>query len=165
MAAKKAGELIRDARKEAGWTQEQLARKVRGVSAADISKAERGELDLTRDQLKAVAKALGITQTSLLNAPRGGVSSTSSAAKKKTSGTSASSDNTVKVTTAERKLLRLYRKADSTTKQYVIQYLEGSVEGSSAGGELLGAILGGAVDAMMGKKGTTRAKESDENNE
>ena len=165
MAAKKAGELIRDARKEAGWTQEQLARKVRGVSAADISKAERGELDLTRDQLKAVAKALGITQTSLLNAPRGGVSSTSSAAKKKTSGTSASSDNTVKVTTAERKLLRLYRKADSATKQYVIQHLEGSVEGSSAGGELLGAILGGAVDAMMGKKGTTRAKESDENNE
>ena len=42
--AKKVGTLIKEARTEAGLTQEQLARKVKGVSASDISKAERGEL-------------------------------------------------------------------------------------------------------------------------
>ena len=40
MARKKVGELIKEARTGAGMTQEQLARKVKGISAQDISKAE-----------------------------------------------------------------------------------------------------------------------------
>ena len=40
---KKIGELIKEARTNAKLTQEQLAQKVDGVSASDISKAERGE--------------------------------------------------------------------------------------------------------------------------
>ena len=43
LMAKKVGELIKKARTDAGLTQEQLAKKVDGITAADISKAERGE--------------------------------------------------------------------------------------------------------------------------
>ena len=43
LMAKKVGELIKKARTDAGLTQEQLAKKVDGVTASDISKAERGE--------------------------------------------------------------------------------------------------------------------------
>ena len=42
MAAKKIGTVIREARTAAGLTQEQLARKVTGVSAADLRKVEAG---------------------------------------------------------------------------------------------------------------------------
>ena len=70
MAAKKVGTLIKEARTAEGLTQEQLARKVAGVSAADVGKVERGEVDFTQAQLKLIAKALGVTQASLLNAPK-----------------------------------------------------------------------------------------------
>jgi ribosome-binding protein aMBF1 (putative translation factor) len=43
MATKKVGDLIKEARTNAGLTQAQLAKKVDGVTASDISKAERGE--------------------------------------------------------------------------------------------------------------------------
>lgn len=52
MASKKLGNLIKEARTEAGLTQEQLARRIAGVSASDISQAERGLKDLTQEQLK-----------------------------------------------------------------------------------------------------------------
>ena len=67
---KKVGKLIKAARTEADMTQEALARKVKGVSANDISLAERGEKDLTQEQLKLIAKATGVTQASLLNAAK-----------------------------------------------------------------------------------------------
>ena len=70
MAAKKIGTVIREARTAAGLTQEQLARKVTGVSAADLRKVEAGEADFTQAQLKALAKPLGVTQKSLLEAPK-----------------------------------------------------------------------------------------------
>lgn len=44
--AKRVGELIKKARTDAGLTQERLAKKVDGVMASDIGKAERGEKDL-----------------------------------------------------------------------------------------------------------------------
>ena len=69
MAAKTQGQLIKEARTAAGMTQEQLAKKVKGLSASDISKAERSEIALTNDQVKAIAKATGVTQKSLLEAP------------------------------------------------------------------------------------------------
>ena len=64
MASKKLGNLIKEARPEAGLTQEQLARKIAGLSASEISAAERGVGDLTQDQLKKIAKATGVTQAS-----------------------------------------------------------------------------------------------------
>ena len=61
MASKKLGNLIKEARTEAGLTQEELARKIPGVSASDISQAERGLADLTLEQLKKIAKVTGVT--------------------------------------------------------------------------------------------------------
>ena len=67
MASKKVGTLIKEARTEAGLTQEQLARRIAGLSANDISLAERHQKDLTQDQLRQIAKITGETQTSLLD--------------------------------------------------------------------------------------------------
>ena len=66
---KKTGELIRGARTGAKMTQQQLAKAV-GLTPGEIGKAERGELDLTQAALKAIAKATGVTQASLLNAEK-----------------------------------------------------------------------------------------------
>lgn len=127
MAAKKVGTLIREARTDAGMTQEQLARKVKGLSASDISRAERGEKDLTQEQLKAIAKATGVTQKSLLDAAKGTSSSSrktsSSSSKKKTS--SSSSKSSMQVTASERKLVELYRAASSDDKKDAIRKLKG----------------------------------------
>ena len=117
MASKKLGNLIKEARTEAGLTQEQLARKISGLSAADISAAERGVGDLTQDQLKKIAKATGVTQASLLNAAKG---SSSSSSKKSTA-----SKSSMQVTATEKKLVELYRKADTKTKQEVMKVLKG----------------------------------------
>ena len=68
--ANKVGPLIKEARTGAGLTQEQLAKKIKGVTASDISKAERGELELTQTVLKEIAKYTGVTQSSLISAAR-----------------------------------------------------------------------------------------------
>ena len=60
------GTRIRQARTGAKLTQAALGEAI-GLSAAEISKAERGELQLSQAKLKAIAKATGVTQTSLLN--------------------------------------------------------------------------------------------------
>lgn len=115
MAAKKVGTLIKEARVNAGLTQEQLARRISGLSASDISLAERGKKDLTQAQLKQIAKITGVTQASLLNAAKG------STAKK----TSSSGSKSMKVTATEKKLVELYRKADTDTKKAVLNMLKG----------------------------------------
>lgn len=138
MASKKVGTLIKEARTEAGLTQEQLARKIAGLSASDISAAERHQKDLTQDQLKKIAKATGVTQASLLNAAKG--SST-----KKTPSASKSS---MQVTATEKKLVQLYREADSDTKKKVMNLLKGS---SSLAGDLLEGLLDkeDIIDGLM----------------
>ena len=71
MAVKKVGTLVKEARTAAGLTQEKLAKAVGGdLTAAEISRCERGEADLTAAQLKKIAVACGVTQTSLVNAPK-----------------------------------------------------------------------------------------------
>jgi transcriptional regulator with XRE-family HTH domain len=128
MASKKVGTLIKEARTEAGLTQEQLARKIAGLSASDISAAERGQKDLTQDQLKKIAKATGVTQASLLNAAKG------STAKK----TSSASKSSMQVTATEKKLVQLYREADADTKKKVMNLLKGK---DSLAGDLLEDLL------------------------
>lgn len=141
--AKKVGELIKKARTDAGLTQEQLAKKVDGVTAPDISKAERGEKELSQAALKQIAKATGVTQASLLNAAKPSGKSGSTTGKTTASGTS------VKVTAAEKKLLELYRKADTDTKKEAIRVLSG--EQGEGLGNLLNSLLGSAID-LLGKK-------------
>ena len=127
MASKKLGTLIKEARVNAGLTQEQLARKIAGLSASDISLAERGKKDLTQDQLKRIAKATGVTQASLLNAAKGSTSSSST-----------SSKTSIKVTATEKRLVELYRAADSATKNEALKVLKGE---DSLAGNVLETLL------------------------
>ena len=139
MASKKLGDLIKEARMNADLTQEQLAKKIAGLSASDISMAERGKKDLTQEQLKRIAKATGVTQASLLNAAKGSSAKASSSTAGKTS---------IKVTATEKKLVELYRKADAATKKEAMNILKG--EDSSAE-DVLETIMD-SVQSMLGKK-------------
>jgi len=160
MASKKVGTLIKEARTAADLTQEQLARKIKGLSASDISMAERGQKELTQTQLKEIAKATGVTQASLLNAAKG-TSAKATTAKKnsavKKSSTekkstsekkTSSSQSTVKVTAAEKKLLELYRAADSETKKAAVKLLKGEEESADS---VLENILGVVQDMLENK--------------
>ena len=155
MATKKVGALVKEARTNAGLTQEALAKKISGLSATDIGKCERGEADLTQDQLKQIAKITGVTQKSLIEAPKNVSSSskktTSSSAKKTTSSSSSkktsssSSGTSMKVSAAEKKLVELYREADSDTKKKAVSVLKGEAQVLSADG-----LLGDALNSVLG---------------
>ena len=118
MATKKVGTLIKEARTEAGLTQEQLARKISGLSASDISLAERDKLDLTQEQLKQIAKITGVTQASLLNAAKGST-------KKTTSASSTANKTSMKVTATEKRLVEYYRKATADNRKQAMKILKG----------------------------------------
>ena len=143
---KKVGKLIKAARTGADMTQEQLARRISGVSANDISLAERGEIDLTQAQLKKIATITGITQASLIDAAKAENGTAKKNTAKKTTATKktttpktpASANSTMKVTSTERKLVEAYRLADSDTKKRAMNLLKGKDEG------VLGSLLGGA---------------------
>lgn len=150
MAAKKVSTLIKEARTNAGLTQEQLARKIPGLSASDISLAERDKLDLTQEQLKQIAKATGVTQASLLNAAKGSSSKKSTASK-----------SSMQVTAAERKLVELYRAASTEDRKQALKVLKGE---DSLTGDILESLLENvstekvldtlldSVQDMLGKK-------------
>ena len=169
--ADKLGTLIREGRTEKGWTQAQLAAKVKGLSASDIGRIERGEKVPETEQIKLIAKALGVTQTSLLNAAKGKTSAGKSGSSKTGSGktgsgkttsgkagsgkTASSAGTSVKVTAAEKKLLSRYRKADDMTKEAVDRLLEAAAPSSSqssAAGDLIQSLLGNVLEQMIGKK-------------
>jgi transcriptional regulator with XRE-family HTH domain len=137
MATKKIGTLIKEARTEAGLTQEQLARKISGLSASDISAAERHQKNLTQEQLKQIAKITGVTQASLLNAAKGSTGKKSTASK-----------SSMQVTAAEKRLVELYRKADSATKKEALKVLKGE---DSLTEEVLETLLDNALDLFNGK--------------
>ena len=153
MAEKKVGELIKEARTNAKLSQTALAEQV-GLSAADIGKAERGEKELSQAALKAIAKATGVTQKSLLEAPKGGASAAAATAKKTTATTAKKTATTAKKTTttakkttatakktgtataqktaaaeeltaAEKTMLNAYRKADAETRKAALKLLKG----------------------------------------
>ena len=144
MASKKLGDLIKEARMSSDLTQEQLAKKIAGLSASDISMAERGKKDLTQEQLKRISKSTGVTQASLLNAAKG--SSGKSSTAKKTSSTAGTTS--MKLTATEKKLGELYRKADSETKKEALNVLKGE-DGSMD--DVLETIMD-SVQNMLGKK-------------
>lgn len=145
MGVKKVGTLIKEARTNAGYTQEQLAKLIPGLTASDISKAERGEKALSQEQLRSIAKLTGVTQKSLLEAAGTG---TSSSKKTSTSKSSAATGTSMKVSTTERKLVELYRAADSESKKKVMLILKGDY---NEGGEFISSLLGGALDSILKK--------------
>ncbi|MBQ6175160.1 MAG: helix-turn-helix transcriptional regulator [Clostridia bacterium] len=177
MAAKKVGTVIKEARTAAGLTQEQLARKVAGVTATELGKVERGEADFTQAKLKAVAKALGVTQATLLNAPKNissskpaaAMPSSASSAKTGTAGktatpkTPANANSTMKVTAAERKLIEYYRTASGDAKKAGTKILKGECaelldtinnknSAANAVGDAVSGLLGGALNNLFGGK-------------
>lgn len=141
--AKKVGTLIKEARTAAGLTQEALAKKVDGVTAGDISKAERNEKELTKDQLKQIAKACGVTQASLLNAGKAAPAKKTAASKTTAKKTTAAASSSMKLTNAEKKLVELYRKATTEQKEEALKALKGDDDPDllSVLGDLLGKIL------------------------
>lgn len=156
---KKVGKLIKAARTDADMTQEQLARRISGLSANDISLAERGEKDLTQAQLKAIAKATGVTQASLINAAKeesGAAAKQSTTAKKTTAAskktsaaakpkTPSNANTTMKVTATEKKLIEAYRLADSDAKKRAMSLLKGE-------GIDLGDVVEDVIGNLLGKK-------------
>ena len=133
MAGKKVGTLIKEARTQAGMTQEALAKKVKGVSAGDISLAERGEKELPQAALKEIAKATGVTQKSLLDAAKGASGSakktTTGSTKKTTTGSTkkTTSGSTKKTTTGSTK---------KTTSGSTKKTTSGSTKKTASGADL-----------------------------
>ena len=157
------GALIKEARGKANLSQEALAGKIEGLSASDLGKAERGEKELSQGVLRQIAKLTGVTQSSLINAAK---ESTYGAAKKPTAAkktatttakktttatkktTATASKNAVELTAAEKKLVELYREADSETKKKAVAVLKGEQTDT---GDILTSLIGTAMD-MFGKK-------------
>lgn len=142
MAAKKVGTLIREARLDADMTQEQLARRIAGLSADEISLAERGKLDLTQAQLKQIAKITGVTQASLINAAK------KPSAPRRRTATSAANKTSMRVTPSEKRLVELYRDADGETKREVIRLLRGQDDMVDL---LLDDVLDAVQDMLIGR--------------
>ena len=126
--SKKLGDLIKEARAAKGLTQAAVAEQVDGITASDVGKIERGEKEPTQAVLKKMAKVLGVTQKSLLDAvtgtgkttAAGKTSSTGKTTAKKTTAakkTAAKAVNALTLTATEKKLVQLYRNADTKTKK------------------------------------------------
>lgn len=178
------GPLIKEARTKAGLTQEQLASKIEGLSASDVSKAERGEKMLAQDILKQIAKTTGVTQKSLLDAAKasGGTASAAStstaSSSGKTSGKTGGAGKTsgktggtgkttgkssMELTSTEKKLVELYRQADSDKKKVVMSLLKGEtqttnemisslLDGSKKPDEIVSSFIGNIVEGFANKK-------------
>jgi transcriptional regulator with XRE-family HTH domain len=163
------GDLIKEARTNAGLSQDALAKKIDGLSASDVGKAERGEKELTQAQLREIAKATGVTQKSLLEAPKGATAAKKTTAaktseKKTTEKKTSTAKTTAKKTTAkkteaaaetltasEKKLLELYRAADADTKKAAVALLKGEQPEGGVLGNLLNMIGGSdAINSFLG---------------
>ena len=166
MATKKVGVLVKEARTAADLTQEKLAKKAgEGLTANDISKCEQLKADLTSAQLKSIAKVCGVTQTSLVNAPKNlsAAAAKKAAAEKKTADakkatttakktaekktttakkptTPANANTSMKVTTTEKKLVEAYRTATSDNKKIALKILKGEMNETVT--NLLGVATG-----------------------
>ncbi len=120
MAAKKIGTIIKEARTKKGITQAQLADAVDGLSAADIGKIERGEKIPTAAQVKQMAKPLGVTQISLVNAlpasAKTGTAKTSSAKTTASKTGTAAKTGTAKASAAKKPAAKTSGKTGTAKK-------------------------------------------------
>ena len=165
------GALIKEARSKAKFSQEALASRIEGLSAADLGKAERGEKELSQSALRQIAKLTGVTQSSLINAAKESSYGTAAkkpaakkttaakatTAKKSTTGTKKATGaakktnaagSAAELTAAEKKLIELYRAADSDAKKKATAVLKGEQPDT---GDILNSIIDTAM-GMLGKK-------------
>ena len=165
----KVGKLIREARTGAELTQEKLAKKVGGgLTASDVSRAERGEIDLPQATLRAIAKATGVTQASLVDAAK---AESASSRKKTSTGKTTSAKTTAKkaktpdsagvsmrVTATEKRLIEAYRLADGDAKKAAMKLLRGECPDMAAkirggsGADMVADLLGDALGSLLGGK-------------
>ena len=174
----KVGKLIREARTGADLTQEKLAKKVGGgLTASDVSRAERGEIDLPQATLRAIAKATGVTQSSLVDAAKaenassgkktstGKTTSAKTTAKKTTAKSTAKKAKTpdsagvsLRVTATEKRLVEAYRLADGDAKKAAMKLLKGECPEMAAkilggsGADMVADLLGDALGSLLGGK-------------
>ena len=173
--SKKLGNLIKEARTAKGLSQAALAEKVDGLTASDVGKIERGEKEPVQDVIKQIAKALGVTQKSLLDAATGQTAAakttsgktaagkttaakTSSAAKKTAAKKPSAAKAAVEALTlsaTEKKLVQLYRKADTKTKKAAINLLEGDSSMIELIGVLMSSGKGSGNSGGSGSSGTS----------
>ena len=159
--SKKFGALVKEARTSKGLTQEALAKKVKGLTASDISKIERGEKEPEKAMIKDLAAALDVTQTSLNAAmtkkttakktgtgAKTGTKTSTKTGKKTSSGTTSKNAAELKLSAAEKKLVQAYRKADADTKKTALALLEGTASAV----DLLTAYVSGKAGSSSGKE-------------
>ncbi|MDO5132026.1 MAG: helix-turn-helix domain-containing protein [Eubacteriales bacterium] len=193
--SEKLGKLVKEARTAKGLSQAALAEQA-GISSSEVGKIERGEKEPTQAVLKLMAKALGVTQKSLLEAASGtgaasgkkpAAAKTASSAKNPSSAKTTSSAITTSsaktgkasaktgkasakadaeigtLTASEKKLVRLYRKADSGTKKAAVQLLSGEgnpleVIGSMVMGKKeVSSMASGLLESILSGKGGASA--------
>lgn len=145
--ATKVGNAIKEARTAAGLTPEELAEKVDGVSAEDICQAECGEKKLSQNKLKAIAKATGVTQKSLLDAAKedAAAAEEAPACEKKEEAPcecdkkeEAPAEEPAELTDSE--VLDLYKTADADTQKAAVSALKG--DAPNAQNPLISALAG-----------------------
>lgn len=166
MMEKQVGVSIKQARLAAGMTQKQLAEAVEGLSARDVSEAERGLKELAAEKLAALAEALGADPTSLLGNDAGEAQEESGEApvaqgEPGEAQESASDTQEEPAEASEAKggataflaghedVLKLFNSAVPAVKEAALSVLKGGTDDKKDG---LGAVLP-AIGGVLGGKG------------
>lgn len=124
--------------------------KITGVTQSSLINAAKESTYGTTAKKTATAAAAKKTATATTAKKTSTTTKTTTAAKKTATAkkTSSASKDAIELTAAEKKLIELYRAADSETKKKAVAVLKGE---SSEMSDILTSLLGGAMD-MFGKK-------------
>ena len=124
--------------------------KITGVTQSSLINAAKESTYGTTAKKTAAAAAAKKTATATTAKKTSTTTKTTTAAKKTATAkkTSSASKDAIELTAAEKKLIELYRAADSETKKKAVAVLKGE---SSEMSDILTSLLGGAMD-MFGKK-------------
>ena len=124
--------------------------KITGVTQSSLINAAKESTYGTTAKKTTTAAAAKKTATATTAKKTSTTPKTTTAAKKTATAkkTSSASKDAIELTAAEKKLIELYRAADSETKKKAVAVLKGE---SSEMSDILTSLLGGAMD-MFGKK-------------
>ena len=133
---------IKEARNAAGMSQKELAAAVPGVSATDISKAERGLIELSPEQLQAIAAATGARPNAAeaVQAPAE-KETPADLQKNDIKETPQNAQITVVLNAAEKELLDLYKASDPITQMLIFYVLKRKKPQMQEVMALLGGLL------------------------
>ncbi len=149
--SKEVGARIRETRQKAGLSQAALAAKTEGISASVLSKAERGEKELSPEQLQALAAALEVSPEALTDeAPPCKCEAAPEAAETPCECKAApeAAEEPAEMTEDEKEVVQLFQSADAATQNAAISALkEGKVAGPDLMLTLSGILSGGQRSA------------------